>query len=114
MNLIENLISLPFSSVFLDAESQIILANPVVPLDSLGNVASSPVVRYHISDMDEEAGYYGFLDIYGGWYIQKVTSTSIRYIAGKLNYQASWQNRSILAYTYLNDAFNVNVTPQII
>ncbi|HEY9824926.1 MAG TPA: hypothetical protein V6D19_05725 [Stenomitos sp.] len=60
---------------------------------------------YFPSDIDEAAGYYGFLTASGAWYIQRVTPTTVRYAAGTEGYTTAWTGRAALIYDYYNVVF---------
>lgn len=48
--------------------------------------------------------YYGYLNIVGGWIIQRhqITTGAYRYFQGKDSYAANWTGRVGLSYDYYN------------
>ncbi|MEH1780887.1 MAG: hypothetical protein V7L26_17590 [Nostoc sp.] len=78
----------------------------VVNVDEEGNLVSGSngiPKQYVASDLDDSGGYYGFVTngaSGANWYIQKVTSTSIRYVSGSNGYSTAWSNRATLTYDY--------------
>lgn len=72
---------------------------------------SNPIPGYQISDQEVGAtSYYGYENMDGLWYIQKVvvtgTETSYRYRKGSSGYATAWTGRAAgPAYDYFEDAF---------
>lgn len=69
---------------------------------------------FQTSDTDQSdpsTRYWGFLSDNGAWIIQRETgdvmsSTSIRYTAGKTDYSTNWTNRATLSYDYFDTLFD--------
>ena len=64
-----------------------------------------PLSKYKITDLDD-AGYYGYTDKDGDWYIMSLIANQARYIKGDSNYTTSWTGRAGLSYNYFNLIFN--------
>lgn len=61
---------------------------------------SNATKKYVPSDLDDTNGYYGFVSASGAYYIQKVTTNSIRYTVGTTGYTTAWTNRAAQTYDY--------------
>ena len=79
---------------------------PALPIDANKCPTPDPLGQFAISDMDEgTTSYYGYLNIHGGWVIQKVTSTAVRYCTGLKDYSTAWTGRAGLTYGTFSEVF---------
>lgn len=76
-------------------------------LASGAHVQIMRVRRHELSDIDDAGSpaYYGFVDADGGWYIKRVTSTTVRFVRGSSGYAAAWTGRAGQTYGLYSDIF---------
>jgi len=65
------------------------------------------LTNYNISDKETDVAteYFGFVDKDENWYIQRMTATDIRYVAGAGDYATAWTGRAGLSYDYFFNTF---------
>ena len=67
---------------------------------------------YEVSDEDlaSDPSYVGYLNIVGGWIIQKrnAAAGTYRYAQGRDNYAANWTGRASLTYAYYSTLSTTN------
>ena len=81
---------------------------PLLPRDFNGAVVHDPLSAYKISDSDDASDpqYYGYVSVFGNWYIQKISGgNTFRYAKGNENYTAAWANRSSIGYDVFSTIF---------
>lgn len=61
-------------------------------------------ISYNITDIDD-AGYFGFTDKDGKWYIMKELNGAWRYLKGDSGYAAKWTSRATNSYDYYYNVF---------
>lgn len=75
------------------------------------NPTASPTDGYNISEIDDNIiSYYGFIKGDDSWFIMRgdTNTGSFRYIKGKSDLPANWQNRENLKYDYFSKVFSSN------
>lgn len=73
-----------------------------------GHIVYDPLLQYKINDIENGViKYYGFTDVYGSWYILKISNsgTTSRYARGGSGYSTAWENRASLGYDYFDALF---------
>lgn len=74
------------------------------------NVATDPLIRYKVADMDDAGAvkYFGQITNDGTWLIMQeddgASPKTIRYAAGSSDYPTAWTNRATQTYGYLYEA----------
>lgn len=68
---------------------------------------SKVIDSYALSNLDDTTSteYYGYENASGAWYIKKVTSTAITFVAGASNYSTAWTDRATQTYASYKDTF---------
>lgn len=79
------------------------MANPTTA--GLIKLQGDPLGEYKPHGLDQAAAtqYFGFADIHGRWYIQKLDTATglITYTFGTTDYPTNWTGRAALTYDYL-------------